>query len=133
MILLLFEMKEEKDDNSYKFLEFDDNILEDYGSAFIGNSVYIIHYPSHFEDDKVAVSFGIIKGRYENVFFKHFCSTEFGSSGSPILNLINNKVIGIHSKRGSKEFNIGLFVYESIKDFINKYNIKINEKNKKKK
>ena len=91
--ITIIEMKEEKDDNSYKFLEFDDNILEDDGSAFIGNSVYIIHYPSHFEDDKVAVSFGIIKGRYENVFFKHFCSTEFGSSGSPILNLINNKVI----------------------------------------
>ena len=77
----------------------------------------------------MTVSFGIIKGRDEKKIFnfKHFCSTEFGSSGSPILNVSNNKVIGIHKKRG-KEFNIGLFAHESIKNFMNKYN---DEKNKK--
>lgn len=51
-----------------------------------------------------------------------------GSSGSPILNLSNNKVVGIHKKRGTTKYNIGLFVYESIKNFITKYE---SEKNKK--
>ena len=58
----------------------------------------------------------------------HYCSTEYGSSGSPILNLSNNKVVGIHKKRGTTKYNIGLFVYESIKNFISKYE---SEKNKK--
>ena len=62
----------------------------------------------------------------------HYCSTEYGSSGSPILNVLNNKVIGIHKKGGTtKEYNVGLFLYEPIKIFINKYNNKIKEKNDK--
>ena len=128
--ITIIEIKENKQDNSYEFLEFDDNILKDDGLGYIGNSVYILHYPSHFEEDKVAVSFGIIKNRFEDkqFNFKHYCSTEYGSSGSPILNISNNKVIGIHKKRGTKEFNIGLFAYESIKNFITKYK---NETNKK--
>ena len=36
---------------------------------------------------------------------KHTCSTENGSSGSPILNLENNKVIGIHKEAGLSTFN----------------------------
>jgi len=54
----------------------------------------------------------------------HYCSTIKGSSGSPILNLTNNKIIGIHKKSGSKEFNIGAFLSDSIKEFMNKYNKK---------
>ena len=128
--ITIIEIKEKNQDNSYEFLEFDDNILKDDGFGYIGNSIYILHYPAHFEEDKVAVSYGIIKGRFNDkkFDFKHYCSTEYGSSGSPILNISNNKVIGIHKKRGTKEFNIGLFAHESIKNFINKYN---NEKNEK--
>ena len=128
--ITIIEIKENKQDVSYEFLEFDDNILKDDGLGYIGNSVYILHYPSHLEEDKVAVSYGIIKGRFEDKHFnfKHHCSTEYGSSGSPILNISNNKVVGIHKKRGTKEYNIGLFVYESIKNFITKYE---SEKNKK--
>ena len=130
--ITIIELKEKNQDNSYEFLEFDDNILKDDGFGYIGNSIYILHYPDNFEKDKVAVSYGILKGRFDDkkFNFKHYCSTEYGSSGSPILNISNNKVIGIHKKRGKKEFNIGLFAHESIKNFINKY---ITEKNEKKK
>ena len=40
-------MKENKQDNSYEFLEFDDNILKDNGLGYIGNPVYILNYLSH--------------------------------------------------------------------------------------
>ena len=103
--ITIIEMKEEeKDDNSYEFLEFDDNMFDDDGSGYIGNSIYILHYPNHFEQDKVTVSFGILKGRDENKIFnfRHFCSTEFGSSGSPILNITNIKSLEFISKEEQK-------------------------------
>ena len=45
--------------------------------------------------------------------------TDKGSSGSPIINLKNNKVIGIHLKE-ENNFNIGLFLNYPIQEFINK-------------
>ena len=38
----------------------------------------------------------------ENYEISHYCSTEKGSSGSPIINLLNHKVIGIHKKCSHK-------------------------------
>ena len=51
------------------------------------------------------------------------------SSGSPILNIKNNKIIGIHKAGNSNNaYNKGLFLNEPIKEFIelnsNKYLIK---------
>ena len=57
-------------------------------------TIYILQYPL---GDKAFVSYGIIKSIEEiNEYnFNHICSTNEGSSGSPILNK-DNKVIGIH-------------------------------------
>ena len=53
----------------------------------------------------------------------HICSTDNGSSGSPILNLENNKVIGIHNGGSSHfEFNKGILLKEPINEFIHKNN-----------
>ena len=124
--ITIIEIKMKKNADLYEFLELDDNIFDDDGLGYIGNSIYLLHYPSHFEEDKVAVSYGILKNRFQgNTYdFKHYCSTEYGSSGSPILNVSNNKVIGIHKKRHINQYNIGLFLHESIKIFINEYNNK---------
>ena len=52
--------------------------------------------------------------------FNHLCSTEGGSSGSSILSLANNKVIGIHKESNKNyNFNIGSFIKLSVKEFIN--------------
>lgn len=86
--------------------------------------MYIIHYPNNY--DKVAVSYGIIKGRFEDkkYSFRHFSHTEKGSSGSPILNLSNNKIIGIH-RAAANDYNLGSFLSDAINEFINKYKKKI--------
>ena len=114
------------------FLEFDDNIFND-PKHYVGNSIYVLHYPIEFAKDKVAVSYGIIKeiNKEEEYDFNHYCSTTKGSSGSPILNLSNNKVVGIHKLSSNEEFNMGAFLYYPLKEFIDKY--KINEKEKEKK
>ena len=51
-----------------------------------------------------------------NIF--HTCYTESGSSGSPIMNLLNNKVIGIHKEASRFNFNIGSFIKNPINTFI---------------
>ena len=63
----------------------------------------------------------------DNYNFKHYCCTEDGSSGSPILN-IKNKVIGIHKESLPKKYNIGSFLYYSIKKYVDKYNLSKNYK-----
>ena len=52
--------------------------------------------------------------------FYHSCSTEEGSSGSPIFNLATNKVIGVHKKAGKHNYNKGSFLNDAIKAFISK-------------
>ena len=89
--------------------------------------IYIIQYPKYSfnsQKQKAAVSYGKIKNiqnRYEII---HLCSTAKGSSGSPILNLDNNKVIGIHSKGYENyNFNKGFSLKYSIKEYLNNINL----------
>ena len=63
-----------------------------------------------------------------NYEINHTCSTDYGSSGSPILNLEDNTVIGIHKEASPYNFNKGTFLKFPINDF----NAKI-EKEKEKK
>ena len=42
---------------------------------------------------------------------KHFCNTEEGSSGSPILSAITDKIIAIHKAANRKRgYNFGTFL-----------------------
>ena len=54
----------------------------------------------------------------------HCCITQKGSSGSPILQLEDYKVIGIHigeNKKEKEKSNIGTFIKKPIDDFIKQY------------
>ena len=74
-----------------------------------------MHYP---KGDKACISYGIID-KIDKFNIYHFCSTEIGSSGAPILNLMNNKIIAIH-KGSSLRFNWnkGTFLSYPIKEFV---------------
>ena len=117
--ITIIEIKNEDKINNY--LELDDKIINDIinnyneNEYFVDKIAYIIQYP----DGKLSVSYGNIEGIYEDekYNFQHKCNTNKGSSGSPILNIYNNKVIGIH-KIGGK-INKGAFLNYSIKEFIN--------------
>ena len=113
---MIIEMKE---DSTIEYMEFDQNSIKGNNLTFVGKSIYIIYYPNLKGGEKVAVSYGIIKNRFDDkkYQFKNFCSTEEGSSGSSILNLSNNKIIGIHKARSEKQYNIGSFLFESINKF----------------
>ena len=119
----IIEIKEMEEDPSIEFMELDDDVISGKNFGFIGSSIYILHYPGILEGKKVAVSYGILKEKFldKSYNFMHYCSTEKGSSGSPILSLSSNKIIGIHKGSGNKEYNIGGFLSDSIQEFISKY------------
>jgi len=115
----IIEIKEK--DNIKNYLELDDIIINDIiknqnkNKEYEDKTIYIIQYPN----GELSVSYGVFLKIYENenYNFNHNCSTQKGSSGSPILTL-NNKVFGIHKKAGNKNYNKGGFLSFPIKEFI---------------
>ena len=103
--------------NKNLFLEIDDDIFKNNSNElYKGKSVYLLHYPF---GSNIVFSSGVIKGIYENNYrIEHLCQSEKGSSGSPILNLFNFKVLGIHigAKEG-KNWNLGTFMKQPLEIF----------------
>ena len=128
----IIEIYENKDGIN-NFLELDFDLYEeDFNNKYIGKSIYILQYPKH---EKVYVSYGIIRSREANIEFRHkichYCSTDHGSSGAPILNISTNRIIGIHC--GTYEIfnkNEGILLYFPFQEFISqktKISIKISK------
>ena len=106
MILKIYEKDDIKNIN---YLEIDDHLLNhDSESVYEDHSIYTLHYPSGRET-KVSYGFGVDKLDEYNII--HKCQTSTGSSGSPILNLSTNKIIGIHKsyaiKNHKESYNLG--------------------------
>ena len=71
--------------------------------------IYILNYAG---GKVIVVSYGIIKDVEENDI-RHLCCTDRGSSGYPLINLKNNKVIGIHKQASTTyKYNKGLLLKE---------------------
>ena len=112
----IIEIKKEKDE-IFNYLELDKNIFQDNSNLlYYNDTIYILHYPGN----KIAsVSYGLLNKKEEiNFEMLHYCSTEKGSSGSPILSLNDMKVIGIHKSAGNFNFNKGSFLKYPIEEFI---------------
>ena len=110
--ITIIEIKKEDNYNIKDFLEIDYDIFEDLNDKY--KSIYIIHYPFGREP---SLSIGTIE-KIENDIIKCKCTTEKGSSGAPILNLNNFKIIGIH--QGTEKMlslNIGILLKNIINDF----------------
>ena len=85
-----------KEDKINNFLEIDKEVFNNNANIY-NKSIYILQYPRfNLGEQKAAVSYGILKNIQDKYIIEHYCYTEYGSSGSPILNLLNNKIIGMH-------------------------------------
>ena len=83
---------------------------------FIDKSIYMIHS----NQETLYVSYGLVNDIGKNHNFMHTCKAFNGSSGSPILNLENNKIIGIHSST-NVNINEGFFLnFSTSKENISK-------------
>ena len=108
------ELKDE--DNIKNYLELDDNLFMDNENIFYNSkSIYVLQYLNKKE---IYVSYGYIIGINEKKEIKHFCYTDDSSVGSPILNLTNNKVIGIH--KGVLNCGYGTLLKYPLNDFRKK-------------
>ena len=120
----IIEIKAE--DNINNFLFLDENIMNndinDYNNIYKNESIYILNY---IYGKDIKTSYGKLNYIKENKII-HKCNTDSGSSGSPIMLLKNNKIIGVHYA-GSKNnnFNFGNLLKVPILEYI-----EINEKNR---
>ena len=130
----IIEIKEEEKNKIKKYIELDNNIFND-NSIKYNETLYILQYPKYLFNKQIGpVSYGILKGIKDEYNIIHLCSTESGSSGSPILNISNNKVIGIHKEGYKKDnYNIGTYLKYPINEYLNNINLieKSNEMNNK--
>ena len=97
--------------------KFFDLELNEEISDFYKKTIYTLHYPG---EKGISVSYGILDEifldkKYE---FKHFCTTDRGSSGSPILDIQENKIIGVHKAAKGNAYNLGTFINCPVKEFI---------------
>ena len=115
----IIEIKINKDE-IYNYMEIDKEDIEENKEIIEINykrkSIYIIHYPK----GKLSVSYGLINDIIDDTI-NHYCNTEEGSSGSPILSLETNKIIGVYYEGSGKKINYGIFIKKVIDEF-NKYN-----------
>ena len=83
-------------DKIYNYLELDENEINKNNEKIElennNKSIYILHYPK----GKLNVSYGLMENIINTKNIYHYCNTEDGSSGSPILSLETYKVIGVH-------------------------------------
>ena len=106
------------EDKINKFLEIDENIFnDDYRTVIMkGTPIYLLQYPQG-----IIASHAIGKiEKAQKIRIFHSCSTEPGSSGSPILLLSNFKVIAVHrasKKQNGESFNLGTCIKFPIEEF----------------
>jgi len=121
----IIEIKDE--DNIQNFLFLDDKIMSNdinnYNTIYEKESLYILNYINGID---IKTSYGILNNINENKII-HKCNTDTGSSGSPILLLKNNKVIGVHygGAKHNNNFNFGTLLKKPLLEYI-KENIKLN-------
>ena len=129
----IIEIKEEMDslEGIVEYLEVDDiNIKcikeyqktfsdEHFNNLYKDDSLYVLNYLGGKE---IVASYGIFMAIKDSEIF-HKCSTDNGSSGSPILSLENNKLIGVHYGNSNinpnSNYNLGTLIAYPIKEFQN--------------
>ena len=122
----IIELKFDDNFTQEQFLEIDDKInVDNFDIEYKSKDVYLIG--NNFSYGKISR----ISIENYNIYYKF--STKSGMSGSPILNMHNSKVIGVH-KGGNEKFNLGTFIRQPIKEFNEKYlNLKVNQAEKQEK
>ena len=132
--IMIIKLKD--DNNKFNYLELDNNLFNENSEYLYENkSIYILHYPN---GENISVSYGYGIKKLDKYYIQHLCNTQSCSSGSPILNLSNNKVIGIHkgtikNKDKKAKFNLGILLKYPLnklnKKKTNEITIKININN----
>ena len=111
----IIEIKsEDKNLDIYSFLEMEQEIND-----LKGRDIYLLHYPKGVQN--IIFSKGKINDLIKNTNFIANYDSEPGSSGSPVIDYENKKVIGIHKgKFKLKKVEYGIILKNAIKEFSEK-------------
>ena len=112
----MIEIKDKDNLNEFSFLEVDtENIYKDnLNNYYNDKNIYLLHYPF---GERVSSSLGTIKRIFKDNIY-HNCSSQKGSSGGPLINKFNFKVIGIHKgANNSLDYNLATFIKRPIEEF----------------
>ena len=117
----IIEIKQNDGLKPESFLEIYEQIYDDNpNETFKNRPIYLLHYPKGKE---ICETDGLLQLIEEdNLTIHHLCDSSPGSSGGPLFNSKNNKVIGIHKGASTKNWNIGILLMKPIKDFFENYN-----------
>ena len=98
------------------FMEIDENIYDNNPKEYLKRlPVFLLQYPN---GDKIKKSEGIILKLRDNNTIEHLCKCDSCSSGGPLINFNNHKVIGIHKDFGNgQQWNLGIFIKTPIEKF----------------
>ena len=122
------EIKPEDNIKDESILNIDEKIFkDDPNKIYEKKAAYIVHY----EEGKVA-KHSLGKINYidgDKYTINHNCKTLTGSSGSPIINLMNFNVIGVH-KGYNNRLNLGTLLKIPIDDFYKLYKDNNNKESK---
>ena len=114
----IIEIKKEDGFKINNMLEIDYDIYEEDKliKLYKKQSIYIILSSNNLIS---FYSINIIKSiDHKKIKIKHLCETEEDSSGCPLLNFKNFKVMGIHNKKYKKKnYNLGTIIREPIESF----------------
>ena len=119
--ITIIEIKEKDKIEINLYLEIDDNIFkENQKEIYKEKPIYLISYP---HGGNVKYAYGKIKLIEDNNYtIRHLCRSNPGSSGGPIMNLENTRVIGIHkgAAKDGNNWNLGTLIKEPIEIFKDK-------------
>ena len=124
--ITIIEIKESDGLNLRHFLDVDDYLYEEDDLVNIykeqQKNIYLIHYPKRLT---YKVSFGFIKNISEDTNeIQHLSATDKGSSGCPIFNISNCKIIGVHKGTHKRyDYKVGSFLKFAIDEFNRNENI----------
>ena len=116
--IAIIEIKEKDGLKINLFFELDELIFN--SDIYEDKDIYLISYSlgEKGEKEEKTISIGNII-RINDKRIIHNCNTVLGSSGAPIINIKNNKIIGVH--RGyfiNKNVNCGVSIKKSVEEFI---------------
>ena len=115
--ITFIEIKSKDGIKKESFLDIDENIYDKSPKEYLKRlPIFLLQYPN---GDKIKKSEGLIINLKENNYtIEHLCKCDICSSGGPLINFNNNKVIGIHKDFGDgPEWNLGIFIKAPIEKF----------------
>jgi len=122
--ITIIEIKQCDKLDEISFFDVDNRIFQENSiEIFKKKEIYLLHYP---KAKQIQYSIGLIKNINEdNYTIQHVWDSSNGSSGAPIINSNDFKVIGIHKggAQGSKNYNLGTFLKGPLEEFKNKIDI----------